>query len=205
MPKIVDPQVRRRQVADAVFRVVARDGVAEASLRNVADEAGLAIGSVRHYCGTHQELMAMVLQALQHSFESRFERHLEELQSIRPGSADYRRLLERVLAEFLPLDQARRRETAVWLEFEIASRTDSSYQPYVGEIGRGMRMIVGRILQGLRGRDALVDGIDIDVEADRLVAVLDGLAIRGISAEAMPPERAIRVLNRHLDTIVDLG
>src|SRR5690625_1068235 len=104
MPKIVDPARRRQQVADAVFRVVARDGMGEASLRNIADEAGLAIGSVRHYCGSHQELMAMVLEALQQSFESRFERHLEQLRSIRPGSADYRRLLERVLAEFLPLD-----------------------------------------------------------------------------------------------------
>ncbi|MFI9589760.1 TetR family transcriptional regulator [Nonomuraea sp. NPDC052265] len=45
-------------VAGTVFGVVRRAGFEQASLRNVAEEAGLAIGSVRHYFAGHTELIA---------------------------------------------------------------------------------------------------------------------------------------------------
>lgn len=64
MPKIVDPGARRRAVADAVLRVIGREGVEGASLRNVAEEAGLAIGSVRHYFRDHDELLLFTMREL---------------------------------------------------------------------------------------------------------------------------------------------
>jgi AcrR family transcriptional regulator len=46
-----------------VFRVVRRAGFEQASLRNVAEEAGLAIGSVRHYFDGHTDLMVFATAA----------------------------------------------------------------------------------------------------------------------------------------------
>ena len=49
MPIVVDPEERRRDLAEAVWRVVRRDGLERASVREVAREAGVSMGSLRHY------------------------------------------------------------------------------------------------------------------------------------------------------------
>src|SRR5690625_1138974 len=127
MPKIVDPEQRRRHIVAAVFRVIARDGAGRASLRSIAAEADLAIGSVRHYCGSQQEIREMAIEELTRGFEARFRAHLEDLDNVRTGALSRRVLLTRVLEEFLPLDATRRDEAAVWLEFwTAAARTRSS-------------------------------------------------------------------------------
>ena len=49
MPKIVDHETRREEIAEALWRVVRRDGVRAASVRTIAAEAGWSPGAVR-YC-----------------------------------------------------------------------------------------------------------------------------------------------------------
>ena len=53
MPRVVDHAVRRQELAEALWRVVRRDGVHEVSVRTVADEAGTSPGALRHYFGEH--------------------------------------------------------------------------------------------------------------------------------------------------------
>ncbi|GAA2819886.1 TetR/AcrR family transcriptional regulator [Saccharopolyspora taberi] len=201
MPKIVDPDERRREVAEAVFRVVARDGLAQVSLRTVAAEAGLAIGSVRHYCGSYDELMALAFQTLVDAVDERFAVHRGRLGETASGSPERRRLVEDMLAEFLPLDEQRHRETAVWLAFSGAARTDGNLTPYVRRMSEGMRMVVRRILEGCV-RSGRTPELDLALETDRLCALLDGLALTVITApSAISPARTLAVLRRHLDTL----
>ncbi len=49
MPKIVDHDARREEIAQALWRVVRRDGIRAASVRTVAAEAGWSAGAVRYY------------------------------------------------------------------------------------------------------------------------------------------------------------
>lgn len=202
MPKIVDPEQRRRHIVAAVFRVIARDGAAHASLRSIAAEAELAIGSVRHYCGSQQEIRELALEALSRGFEERFRRHLTDLDAVHAGTLSRRALTQRALEELLPLDEGRRAEAAVWLEFTLAARTDPSVGPHVATLRRGTRMIVGRILAGLDQAGALRDGATVELETDRLGALLDGLAIRGLDPEDLDPQRAREVLDRYLQDIL---
>mgnify|MGYP001506362784 CR=1 FL=1 len=64
MPKIVDHEERRRLIADAFATVVRRDGVAGASVRAVAAEAGISPGAMRHYFDTQTGLLRFVAQDL---------------------------------------------------------------------------------------------------------------------------------------------
>ncbi|WP_329083874.1 hypothetical protein [Streptosporangium sp. NBC_01469] len=43
MPKKVDHEVRRRHIAEALHRIIDRDGLDAVSLREVATEAGVSI------------------------------------------------------------------------------------------------------------------------------------------------------------------
>jgi DNA-binding transcriptional regulator YbjK len=62
MPKLVDPDQRRSELAQAVWTVIRRDGLQRASVRNVAREAGLSMGSLRHYFASQSELLCFAMQ-----------------------------------------------------------------------------------------------------------------------------------------------
>ncbi|MGV7636496.1 TetR family transcriptional regulator, partial [Mycobacterium kansasii] len=49
MPRSVDHEERRAQLADALARVAARDGLHAVSMRSVAAEAGVSLRLVQYY------------------------------------------------------------------------------------------------------------------------------------------------------------
>ncbi|MEK8143280.1 TetR family transcriptional regulator [Streptomyces sp. M10(2022)] len=77
----MDPDARRRTVVDALFRVVVRDGLQRTSLRAVADEAELNIGSLRHYFASQQELMGFAMQSMLDRLGSRLLQRVEQIGS----------------------------------------------------------------------------------------------------------------------------
>ncbi|MBF9133923.1 TetR family transcriptional regulator C-terminal domain-containing protein [Plantactinospora sp. S1510] len=204
MPKVVNPEARRLAVTEAVFRVICRDGLEGATLRNIAEEAGLAIGSVRHYFTGHTDLTVFALAALRDRVTARILGHVERLLSADPAdpTVDQRAEVEKLLAEFLPLDEQRRQETVVWLEFVTAARTRPELQGHARELYDGMRMVVGRVLDRARRIGRLCDDLDIAVESERLSALLDGLAMNAVlQPDRLPLDMIHRILAGHLDSL----
>lgn len=200
VPKVVDPDVRREAVVEAVFRVVHRYGLAQASLSNVANEAGLAIGSVRHYFASHAELMLFAMQAMSDRVGERLLRHAAV--ALGPDPGDPRALIQAMLGELLPLNEEQHREAVVWLEFVTAARTDPQLQPHARRVYDGTRTVVARVLTRTREAGRLRDGLDIAVETERLCALIDGLTV----SAALQPDRLDastmgRVLSGHLDSL----
>ncbi|GIG70789.1 TetR/AcrR family transcriptional regulator [Phytomonospora endophytica] len=205
MPKIVDPEERRKAVVDAVFRVVRRDGVEAASLRNIATEAGLAIGSVRHYFTSHEELMVFAMKEMVERVSARVLAHAEALRRPAPVR-DRAARAEALLREFLPVDDERFDETVVWLEFVKAARTRPSLQPEAKRLHDGMRMIVGKVLSEAHRNGRLREGLDLGIETEHLAALLDGLAMAAVLQPwSFTPERAVDVLHAHLGTLTETG
>ncbi|WP_033661985.1 TetR/AcrR family transcriptional regulator [Salinispora vitiensis] len=204
MPKIVDPQQRRRAVADAVYAVVARCGLEGATLRNVASEAGLAVGSVRHYFTDHDELMIFAVQELGRRVGERVWAHAERLLSGSTGSReDRRRRTEELLAEFLPLDDVRRDEVVLRLTFSTAARTRPSLLKHTEAMQQTLHELVLRTLQGAQASGGLPADLGVEVETIRLRALLDGLGLQA----ALFPRRFTsdllrEVLHHHLDELV---
>jgi len=57
MPKIVDHEQRRAAIAEAFWRVVARQGIEGATIRAVAAESAWSRGIVEHYFADKQEMV----------------------------------------------------------------------------------------------------------------------------------------------------
>ncbi|CAM3477940.1 TetR/AcrR family transcriptional regulator [Isoptericola cucumis] len=203
MPKIVDPDRRRANVVDALFRVVRRAGLEGASLRRVADEAGLAVGSVRHYFDGHDALVAFALDAMVERVTARLvERASALVPALERGDLTGAATIDAVvdlLAELLPLDTERRDEAAVWLAFESAARTRPELRERSAAAVAGTSALVRRVLDGAHARGSLRPGLDLDLEEQRLSALVDGLTVRGVlHPELLPPDRARAVLASHL-------
>ena len=59
----LDPAERREQIIAATLRLVARDGFAGVTLRDVAAEVGVVHGLIRHYFATREQLVAAAFDA----------------------------------------------------------------------------------------------------------------------------------------------
>src|SRR4028118_2322911 len=112
MPRVVDHGKRREEIAEATWRVIERAGPDGANMREIAREAGHTTGVVTHYFRDKRELMAFVFGLVVDRSTSRMARAAAEAG------------ITEALAQLLPLDAERRRETTVWLALMSASLTD---------------------------------------------------------------------------------
>ena len=73
MPKIVDHDQRRRELVEATLRIIVRQGLAGATMRDVATEAGFANGAIKSYFASKSDLLAatylFVFEATNHRVE----------------------------------------------------------------------------------------------------------------------------------------
>src|SRR5215212_9606295 len=99
MPRIVDHEERREAIAEATWQVIARAGPDGANMREIAREAGYTTGVVTHYFRDKRELMAFAFGLMVDRSTSRMDGAAAE-----SGATG-------ALAQLLPLDEERRRET----------------------------------------------------------------------------------------------
>ncbi|TCO28316.1 TetR family transcriptional regulator [Kribbella steppae] len=190
MPKIVDPSERRQHLAEAAWRVILRDGLEHASVRNVAREAGLSNGSLRHIFSTQAELLVFAMNQV----VERIERRLGSLDP----AGDPRTTAERFLVELLPLDEERQEENAVWLAFTARALVDPELRECAERSYDALRAGCRRWVTEIAG-----DQVDVEWEADRLHAVLDGLAVHAATRpDIATADRLQAILAMHLDSLV---
>lgn len=109
MPKIVDHDARREEIARAACRVVARSGLEGLTLRDVAAEIGFANGALKPYFPTKAALSEA---AFRYVFGQTERRVAERTRSLRGIEA-----LRVFAVEVLPLDEVRLDEARVVLPF----------------------------------------------------------------------------------------
>jgi AcrR family transcriptional regulator len=60
----VDPETRRREIADVTVDVIARDGLEAATIRRIAAEIGCSTAFITHYFSDKQQLLLCAYRAL---------------------------------------------------------------------------------------------------------------------------------------------
>ena len=206
MPKFVDPVQRRELIADALFSIVLRQGLSKVSLRTIADETGLAIGSIRHYFSGADGIVRFALDTLVERVGARLETRLADmLPKLDSGSIDHdqaKELTVDFLSELLPLDETRRRESVVWLAFEEEARTTPELADVFETAVRGTRDLMAQVIESMSSRGVLRAGLDAQTEAETLAALIDGLTLRSsLHSEVLAPERARELLAAHLERL----
>jgi TetR/AcrR family transcriptional repressor of bet genes len=108
MPKIVDHDQRRDEIALVACRVVAANGFDRASMVRIAREAGYTTGMLAHYFDSKQDIIIAALRLILRRIDERLGRAARD--AARPE------LLE-LLLEALPIDAHRHIECAFWITF----------------------------------------------------------------------------------------
>jgi len=192
VPKVVDPVERRHELVEAVLRVIRRDGLEQASVRNVAREAGLSMGSLRHYFASQSELMVFAFRTVIDRIEARLARLEPE--------PDPRRRAERVLAELLPLDDERRAENEVWLAFTFRAMVDPALRALRDEGYDALQAGCRAMLTDLSA--AGLAPTDVPAETQRLHAWLDGLAVHAAMRPDLHTAESLTIaISHHLNAL----
>ena len=194
MPKVVDHEQRRTEVAAAARAAIADRGLDGATVRDIAAAAGVSTGVLAHYFRDKDELL---LQALRDSYEAAAGRMLRAGRR-NPGLEAVRGMLE----EELPLDDPARAEFRVWLAFWGRA----AYNPALAaEQAAGCRVWRRLIEEAIRiGTE---DGsIRPDVspadEAEALMAFVDGMGLQAtLEPGRLPPERQRVLLELQLSRL----
>jgi AcrR family transcriptional regulator len=108
MPKIVDHDRRRDEIALVACRVVAEHGFDQATIVRIAREAGYTTGMVAHYFDTKQDIIIAALRLILRRIEERLTKPAGD-----GAPAD----LLTILCEALPADAQRYIECAFWTAF----------------------------------------------------------------------------------------
>ncbi|WP_420881789.1 TetR/AcrR family transcriptional regulator [Rhodococcus sp. (in: high G+C Gram-positive bacteria)] len=194
MVKRTSTETRREEIADAVLRVIRRDGIGAASVRSIADEAGLSTGSLRHFFGTQSELLLFAMELV----TKRVYERIAAIGFTGDLRADARLLVE----QFVPLDDDRRGEMDVWQAFVVAARTEPALAEVRDRTDREMYEGFLRMVEPLTDAGLLVPGASAEVEAMRLHALVDGLAAHGVNhPRRMNAARIHAVLDAHFGTL----
>jgi AcrR family transcriptional regulator len=195
MPKVVDHDERRRELADAVWRVIRRDGVEGASVRAVAREAGWSPGSLRHYFPTQSELLSTAMNAVVERIDTR----MGDFRDLAP--TDPRAQVEQALHELLPLDAERRAENEVWLAFTARALVDRELRARHREVDQSLRRVCTWAVETLAGKGKGRAKVDVATESARLHALMDGLALHAALTSGRQGDHITKVLAHHLDTL----
>lgn len=191
MPRLIDHAQRERDIGDAALRVLTVDGLAALSVRRVAEEAGIATASLRRAFPTQEKLRQFCVERVRSDVGAR-------LQGLRGEGAD---LALSLLSELLPLDDTRRTELIVQLQFGSLALTDATLADNVRDLHHGVRALCAAALTELDRVSPLPSGTELETEVDRLHGLLDGLAIHALSGTPAAGERAVAVLTHHLNAL----
>jgi AcrR family transcriptional regulator len=191
VPKEVDHPARRRELADAACRVIARNGLSGTTLAQVADESGWSIGSIRYYFPNKDELVAAALWRVGERVDERIRQRTAGGMTL----AD----LRAAVIELLPLDASRREEARVHLAFMAqAAVVPALADAAEGAAQRLQEPLAARIAYAVQAGELRPD-LGVEDEAARLRLLRDGLAIQLlITPRQASGTWALAVLDDHL-------
>jgi AcrR family transcriptional regulator len=193
MPAPGDHEARRRDVSQAVWRVLAARGFGGLRLRAVAAEMGASTGLLTYYFPDKRSLLAYALDLLE-------QRTLERP---RRPAADAEGALRDAMLDLLPLDDDAVARSRIWV---------GSWDEVLADAG----LAAGHDRRYARGREGLQRIIEDARAAGALPAVADaadlaasvqgfclGLTVQAlVSPTKFPPERQISLVDGFLSALL---
>lgn len=192
MPRRIDHDTRRLEFAQAVWAVIAAQGIQAVTLRRVAAEAGASVGRLQHYYASRDDLIRDSCRLMIES-AARSVDHEQGKRVASPARAasDLRTLL----VAAIPGRAATRAGTAVWLAYLAASVEDPGIAALIADAERGAVRYAAALIAALLPADGDRRAASLGLE---LLSLSQGLAFRVLSG-AIGAEDAVAIIDRRLE------
>jgi AcrR family transcriptional regulator len=191
MPKIVDWDAKRDEILSATWRVIARDGIAAATIRAIAKEANCSRGILGHYFQDKEDILGSAL-VLSH-------RRVGARMSAAAAGLSGLAALRMIMLEALPLDARRDLEAQIEISFwgralghaDLRELQHSEFERFGNRLRRHLREAADH--------GELDADCDIDLATHQLLVIIDGLsAERVMYPDRVSAQRQVEMLDRLL-------
>ncbi|MEU8618389.1 TetR/AcrR family transcriptional regulator [Streptomyces sp. NPDC048623] len=186
-----DHEARRREVSEAVWRVLAAQGFGGLTLRAVAAEMGATTGLLTHYFPAKRDLVRHALDLLDERTAARPRRTGGEgLAAVRAA-----------LLDILPLTPEAERSNRVWVSsWDTALADPALSRDHAARYARG-RARLADLIASAQARGELPSGDPARLAAGAQSFAL-GLVVQALLAPAeFPPERQARLVDDYLGSL----
>ncbi|MFB4318921.1 TetR/AcrR family transcriptional regulator [Actinomadura sp. 21ATH] len=200
MPKVVDHDARRRRLAEAVWTLTIRDGLAGVTLRKVAAEAGVSMGQVQHYYASREDLVADAVARAVQAVNARIEASVRNTAGT-DGEPD----AETILRECLYAVLARDEEGMRFLRLSVAVLGQAVSDPSMATVLRpgddGLVTFTAGLIATARNDRGAAPRDDERIAADICWTLATGLGV-DVALGYRTPGNAQQVLDHHIDGIL---
>ncbi len=188
MPKIVDWDAKRDEILSATWRVIARDGIAKATIREIAREANCSRGILAHYFDDKADILGSALVLSHRRVAARMGTAARGLTGLAA--------LRAVMLEALPLDDQRDLEAQIEISFWARALPDSDLRELQHSEFEKLWSRLLRHLDEAASAGEVADDLDRDFATHQLVALIDGLsAERVLYPGRVSPDRQVAMLD----------
>ncbi|MET1004682.1 MAG: TetR family transcriptional regulator C-terminal domain-containing protein [Propionibacteriaceae bacterium] len=191
MPKVVDVEQKRTELAFAAWAVIADRGLSAVTFRAVAAEAGVSLGAVQHYFATKEALLLYACQRMADLAGAQW--------SATSSGADARAQLAALAHTSLTDHPLQRVGIAAWNAFVGAAAGDPAMARVVQEVWSGAhRQATALWTAALASPGRRGGSSDPSTVAELFQALLDGLSVR-VFAGRLGFEQARALAEQFLD------
>ncbi len=162
-------RIRRKQIIEGFYQVVAEKGFASASVHEIEDAAGVSKGVLHHYFANKEAMVLGVMEYLITSYTAEFREKV-----LKHKSATER--LKFLFSWFLDLDRFDMKFSRAWMEFWVLSMTHPAISKAFHECYAAVKQTVAGII-----RDGIKSGefrkVDVDTMAAMMLQGLEGATV----------------------------
>jgi AcrR family transcriptional regulator len=194
MPKDVDHDERREELLEAVWHVIARDGMERATIRAIAKETGWSSGVLAHYFADKDDIIGSALRLMYERIAARWDAKLAGLTGVRA--------LHELVLDNLPLDDERELETKFLMNYWSREIRGGNHQP---PPTRRAPLLIDLLTTLTReAQEAAEIRSDEAAEdiAERLLGLIDGFSLHTLlDPGRLTRERQIALVQQEFDRL----
>ena len=192
MPRIVDHDARRTELAAAACEAIFRFGMHNLTLTDVGKVAGCTTGTITHYFANKD---ALLLAALEHAWGTIKQRMYTRLSQDEHDALGF-------FAELLPITSENRIAVVVWFHYWLRGLNSLP----LAERRRANRIewlqMLEKCLLGMQSRGEIVLNGEIDAEIQGVDAIINGIALQAIlDPDEWPVTRQMAQLRCYFDRL----
>jgi AcrR family transcriptional regulator len=194
MPKDVDHEERREELLEAVWRVIARDGLERATVRVIAKETGWSTGVLAHYFADKDEILVSALRLMYERIAARWAAKLEGLSGIEA--------LHELVLDNLPLDDERELETKFLMNYWSRAIREGDGVPRPERRGPQLIDLLSDLVREAQQAGEIRGADEPEDVAEGLLALIDGFSLHALlDPQRLTRERQVELVAREFDLL----
>jgi len=171
MPKIVNRDKKRSEIAQKAIEVLAKRGFQATTIQEIADAAGLGKGTIYHYFKTKEEILLVVSEQIFHEMERSFGAALLRID-------EPMEKLSTLIEEALHVTDDIEYLFIIYTELWLMNVRDGHYGDFIGvmkNLHNDLKNLVAKMIEEGKKQKFWAKDTDSDALASYLISSFDGV------------------------------